>query len=343
MAFDIDAFFEDYDKRTRIDSNSFALEASLTAEIEKQNRELKRQNKELTEQKKLEIEKTFRARQAYTLATMSLTEQEKATKLNIEFLNKKDEELRLRRKMLELGQREAKSDGQRQIFAEKIAVIEAEQFRNQKLIEGYKLREVKLQEHIAKGATEGATAAERAANAQKRASEFVKKQEENQKLHQKILKENYAIIEDTASTEEERAAARERIAREHDDDIQRNAEALAQSGFSSAAAAINIDRQAKQREEQLTVLNDISSVVSKINNRISNAFTAAANFQSEYMGKVDARLQSEEEQTGFFKQITDDVQDQIGASRFVSQKEVLQNVKVVLQGAGNITFSIEGR
>ena len=46
-------------------------------------------------------------------------------------------------------------------------------------------------------------------------------------------------------------------------------------------------------------------------------------------------------QTGFFKQLTDDVQKQVGASRFVSQKEVLQNVaKLTEQG---VAYNIEQR
>ena len=59
------------------------------------------------------------------------------------------------------------------------------------------------------------------------------------------------------------------------------------------------------------------------------------------MGKVDARLQSEEELTGFFKQLTDDVQKQVGANRFVSQKEVLTNIsKLTEQG---VAYNLEQR
>ena len=323
MAFDIDAFFEQYNRKKGINSDILASEAEVTKELEKQS-------KELDKQQKAEVERSLRARQRYVLSTLELNEQEKIVKKNIEFLNNKEKELKMRRIMLELAEQEAETDGERQLIAETLADVSEEQLKTQELLNGYKTREVKLQEHIAKGATQNASLSERIANSQKRASEFVKKQEENQKLHQRILKENQAIIEDTAATEEERAAARERIAREKEENEVRESTLVAESGFSSGDSA-----------KTTNILFKILDVASKISNKISNAFTAAANFQSEYMGKVDARLQSEEAQTGFFKQITDDVQDQIGASRFVSQKEVLQNVaKLTEQG---VAYNIEQR
>lgn len=345
MAFDLDAFFEEYNDRKGINSNRLASEAAvyakITAELEKQSKELEKQGKELDKQAKAEIEQSIRARQKYVLSTLELNEQEKITKTNIEFLEKKKEEFRLRKQMLENAQKQTKSDGEKQRLAEELAVVYENQLKNQKLLDGYKTREIKLQEHIAKGATEGATAAERAANAQKRATEFVKKQEENQKLHQRILKENQAIIEDTASTEEERAAARERIAKEQDDDKYRQATTLAQSGFSSASTAMSIVKQAERESQRNKLLDSIFGKISSIEKSLDTSFGAAANFQAQYMGKVDARLQSEEEQTGFFKQLTDDVQKQVGASRFVSQKEVLQNVaKLTEQG---VAYNIEQR
>ena len=182
MAFDLDAFFEEYNNRKGINSNRLASEAAvyakITAELEKQSKELEKQGKELDKQAKAEIEQSIRARQKYVLSTLELNEQEKITKTNIQFLEKKKEELRLRKQMLENAQKETKSDGEKQRLAEELSVVYENQLENQKLLDGYKTREIKLQEHIAKGATEGATAAERAANAQKRATEFVKKQEE---------------------------------------------------------------------------------------------------------------------------------------------------------------------
>ena len=345
MAFDLDAFFDEYNDRKGINSNRLASEAAvyakITAELEKQSKELEKQGKELDKQAKAEIEQSIRARQKYVLSTLELNEQEKITKTNIQFLEKKKEELRLRKQMLENAQKETKSDGEKQRLAEELSVVYENQLENQKLLDGYKTREIKLQEHIAKGATEGATAAERAANAQKRATEFVKKQEENQKLHQRILKENQAIIEDTASTEEERAAARERIAKEQDDDKYRQATALAQSGFSSASTAMSIVKQAERESQRNKLLDSIFGKISSIEKSLDTSFSAAANFQAQYMGKVDARLQSEEMQTGFFKQLTDDVQKQVGASRFVSQKEVLQNVAQLTQQG--VAYNLEQR
>lgn len=334
MAFDIDAFFKDYDQRKQVSADSFALESSLNAELQKRTKELEKQNKLLSRQEKLEIERVFRARQAYTLATMSLTEQEKATKSNIDFLEKKKEEIKLRQRMLEVGQQEAESDGQRQIFAEKLQELELDRLRNQQLLEGYRNREVKLQEHIARGQSEGATLAERIANAQKRANQFLEKQKENEELHKRILKENQAIIEDTASTEEERAEARERIAQEEKDNNRRNIQNAVTTGFSSSSAANSTSRSA-------TILSGILKIVGNISNKLNQSFEASARFQSQYMGKVDARLQSEEELTGFFKQLTDDVQKQIGASRFVSQKEVLTNIAALTEKG--VAYNLEQR
>lgn len=323
MAFDLDAFFEQYNSRRGINADILATESEIT-------RELERQSKHLDAQEKSDLERILRARQKYVLSKLELNEQEKITKKNIEFLEKKKEELRLRKLMLEAAQKETESDGERQRLAEELDDVYSAQLKNQELLNGYKVREVKLQEHIAKGATQNATLAERSANAQKRANDFIKQQQENQKLHQRILRENYEIIEDTASTEEDRAAARERIAKEHDDDINRQAQTLAQSGFSSAHTANTIG-----------ILGKIADVVGGISKQLDTSFKAAANFQAEYMGKVDARLQSEEEQTGFFKQITDDVQKQVGASRFVSQKELLQNVAKLTEHG--IAYNIEQR
>lgn len=323
MAFDLDSFFEQYNSRRGINSDILASESELT-------RELQRQGAELEKQDKIELERSLRARQRYVLSTLELNEQEKITKKNIEFLEKKKEELNLRKIMLQLAQDETESDGERQRLAEEIEEVTSQQLKNQELLNGYKQRETKLQEHIARGATENATLTERVASAQKRANEYVEKQRENQKLHQRILRENQAIIEDTASTEEERAAARERIAREMEDDKNRQAQTLAESGFRSDSSA-----------KSLSLLDKIFNVLGSIEKRLDSSFTEAANFQAQYLGKVDARLQSEEEQTGFFKQLTDDVQKQVGASRFVSQKEVLQNVaKLTEQG---VAYNIEQR
>lgn len=327
MAFDLDAFFEEYNNRKRITADNLASEAALTAELEKQT-------KQMDSLQKAEVERSLRARQAYALATMTLTEQEKATKNNIKFLEGKKEELRLRKMMLELAQQETESDGEKQRLAEEIEEVNQSQLKNQELLNGYKEREIRLQEHINRGSDEGATLTERIANAQKRANQFLEKQKENQKLHQRILKENQAIIEDTASTEEERAAARERIAQEEEDYKHREVQNATSTGFSSASAANSTSRSA-------TILNSILKIVGNISNTLNQSFEASARFQSQYMGKVDARLQSEEELTGFFKQLTDDVQKQIGASRFVSQKEVLTNIAALTEKG--VAYNLEQR
>ena len=333
MAFDLDTFYELYDSKKGINSNILASEAQVAAEItrqlEKQTKELEKQNKELSEQDKKDIERSIRARQRYTLSTLELNEQEKITKQNIVFLEKKTEELRLRKIMLQLALEEAETNGQKQKLAEDIQKVSLEQLKQQQLLNQNKVREIKLQEHIAKGSEKGATLAERIASSQKRAADFIEKQKENEEQHRKVLKENLAIIDDTASTEEERAAARERIKREDEDFRLRSASIISSTGMTSESA------------KSVTLLNKIFDRLGSIESSLDKSFTAAANFQSEYMGKVDARLQSEEMQTGFFKQLTDDVQKQVGASRFVSQKEVLQNVaKLTEQG---VAYNLEQR
>lgn len=333
MAFDLDAFFEEYNNRKRITADNLASEAALTAELEKQA-------KHMDSLQKAEVERSLRARQAYALATMTLTEQEKATRNNIKFLEGKKEELDLRKRMLELAQEETESDGEKQRLAEEIQEVYSEQLKNQTLLNGYKEREIQLQRHISKGQEEGATLTERIANAQKRSNGFLEKQKENEKLHQRILKENQAIIEDTASTEEERAAARERIAREKTDYNYRSEQNAAQYGFASAKEA-NRQSILSSSSVKATILNKIFEVVGSIEKKVGQSISESANFQAQYMGKVDARLQSEEELTGFFKQLTDDVQKQVGANRFVSQKEVLTNIaRLTEQG---VAYNLEQR
>lgn len=333
MAFDLDTFYELYDSKKGINSNTLASEAQVAAEItrqlEKQTKELEKQNKELSEQDKKDIERSIRARQRYTLSTLELNEQEKITKQNIVFLEKKTEELRLRKIMLQLALEEAETNGQKQKLAEDIQKVSLEQLKQQQLLNQNKVREIKLQEHIARGSEKGATLAERVASSQKRAADFISKQKENEEQHRKVLKENLAIINDTASTEEAREAAKERIRQEDEDFLLRSASIVSLTGMTS------------KRAKSVTLLNKIFEKLGSIEKSLDKSFTAAANFQSEYMGKVDARLQSEEMQTGFFKQITDDVQKQVGASRFVSQKEVLQNVaKLTEQG---VAYNVEQR
>jgi len=333
LAFDLDAFFEEYNNRKRITADNLASEAALTAELEKQA-------KHMDSLQKAEVERSLRARQAYALATMTLTEQEKATRNNIKFLEGKKEELDLRKRMLELAQEETESDGEKQRLAEEIQEVYSEQLKNQTLLNGYKEREIQLQRHISKGQEEGATLTERIANAQKRSNGFLEKQKENEKLHQRILKENQAIIEDTASTEEERAAARERIAREKTDYNYRSEQNAAQYGFASAKEA-NRQSILSSSSVKATILNKIFEVVGSIEKKVGQSISESANFQAQYMGKVDARLQSEEELTGFFKQLTDDVQKQVGANRFVSQKEVLTNIaRLTEQG---VAYNLEQR
>lgn len=286
--------------------------------------------KTLTDTQKFEIERAVRARQRYQMANLELNQQAAINKQNIEYLQNQRKQQQQKEYMLRVQRNQVEDEKQRIEINEKLKRLGQESVNTQILLENAKERQVKLDEHIARGAEANATRAERFANAQQRANKFVEKQKENQKLHQRILRENQAIIEDTASTEEERAAARERIAQEEEDNDNRNASALAESGFSSASSA-----------EGLSTVSKILDVVSGISKKMSQNFTQAVNFQNQYMGKVDARLQSEEVQTGFFKQITDDVQSAVGASRFVSQKELLQNVAKLTENG--IAYNIEQR
>ena len=286
--------------------------------------------KTLTDTQKFEIERAVRARQRYQMANLELNQQAAINKQNIEYLQNQRKQQQQKEYMLRVQRNQVEDEKQRIEINEKLKRLGQESVNTQILLENAKERQVKLDEHIARGAEENATRAERFANAQQRANKFVEKQKENQKLHQRILRENQAIIEDTASTEEERAAARERIAQEQEDNDNRNASALAESGFSSASSA-----------EGLSIFSKILDAVSGISKKMSQNFTQAVNFQNQYMGKVDARLQSEEAQTGFFKQITDDVQSTVGASRFVSQKELLQNVAKLTENG--IAYNIEQR
>lgn len=286
--------------------------------------------KTLTDTQKFEIERAVRARQRYRMANLELNQQAAINKQNIEYLQNQRKQQQQKEYMLRLQRNQVEDENQRIEINEKLKLLGQQSVNTQILLDNAKERQVKLDEHIARGAEANATRAERFANAQQRANKFVEKQKENQKLHQRILRENQAIIEDTASTEEERAAARERIAQEQEDNDNRNASALAESGFSSASSA-----------EGLSTFSKILDVVSGISKKMSQNFTQAVNFQNQYMGKVDARLQSEEAQTGFFKQITDDVQSAVGASRFVSQKELLQNVAKLTENG--IAYNIEQR
>lgn len=286
--------------------------------------------KTLTDTQKFEIERAVRARQRYQMANLELNQQAAINKQNIEYLQNQRKQQQQQEYMLRIQRNQVEDENQRIEINEKLKLLGQQAVNTQILLDNAKERQVKLDEHIAKGAEENATRAERFANAQQRANKFVEKQKENQKLHQRILRENQAIIEDTASTEEERAAARERIAQEQEDNDNRNASALAESGFSSASSA-----------EGLSIFSKILDAVSGISKKMSQNFTQAVNFQNQYMGKVDARLQSEEAQTGFFKQITDDVQSTVGASRFVSQKELLQNVAKLTENG--IAYNIEQR
>jgi hypothetical protein len=286
--------------------------------------------KTLTDTQKFEIERAVRARQRYQMANLELNQQAAINKQNIEYLQNQRKQQQQKEYMLRVQRNQVEDEKQRIEINEKLKRLGQESVNTQILLENAKERQVKIDEHIARGAEANATRAERFANAQQRANKFVEKQKENQKLHQRILRENQAIIEDTASTEEERAAARERIAQEQEDNDNRNASALAESGFSSASSA-----------EGLSTFSKILDVVSGISKKMSQNFTQAVNFQNQYMGKVDARLQSEEAQTGFFKQITDDVQSAVGASRFVSQKELLQNVAKLTENG--IAYNIEQR
>ena len=286
--------------------------------------------KTLTDTQKFEIELAVRARQRYQMANLELNQQAAINKQNIEYLQTQRKQQQQKEYMLRIQRNQVEDENQRIEINEKLKLLGQQAVNTQILLDNAKERQVKIDEHIAKGAEENATRAERFANAQQRANKFIEKQKENQKLHQRILRENQAIIEDTASTEEERAAARKRIAQEQEDNDNRNASALAESGFSSASSA-----------EGLSTFSKILDVVSGISKKMSQNFTQAVNFQNQYMGKVDARLQSEEAQTGFFKQITDDVQSAVGASRFVSQKELLQNVAKLTENG--IAYNIEQR
>ena len=328
---DLMAAIEASNQRKAADFASEAKTQQVINEALAEQAKLQEQiGKTLTDTQKFEIERAVRARQRYQMANLELNQQAAINKQNIEYLQNQRKQQQQKEYMLRIQRNQVEDENQRIEINEKLKRLGQEAVNTQILLENAKERQVKIDEHIARGAQENATRAERFANAQQRANKFVEKQKENQKLHQRILRENQAIIEDTASTEEERAAARERIAQEQEDNENRNASALAESGFSSASSA-----------EGLSTVSKILDVVSGISKKMSQNFTQAVNFQNQYMGKVDARLQSEEAQTGFFKQITDDVQSTVGASRFVSQKELLQNVAKLTENG--IAYNIEQR
>ena len=328
---DLMAAIEASNQRKAADFASEAKTQQVINEALAEQAKLQEQiGKTLTDTQKFEIERAVRARQRYQMANLELNQQAAINKQNIEYLQNQRKQQQQKEYMLRIQRNQVEDENQRIEINEKLKLLGQQAVNTQILLDNAKQRQVKLDEHIAKGAEENATRAERFANAQQRANKFVEKQKENQKLHQRILRENQAIIEDTASTEEERAAARERIAQEQEDNDNRNASALAESGFSSASSA-----------EGLSTFSKILDVVSGISKKMSQNFTQAVNFQNQYMGKVDARLQSEEAQTGFFKQITDDVQSTVGASRFVSQKELLQNVAKLTENG--IAYNIEQR
>lgn len=328
---DLMAAIEASNQRKAADFASEAKTQQVINEALAEQAKLQEQiGKTLTDTQKFEIERAVRARQRYQMANLELNQQAAINKQNIEYLQNQRKQQQQQEYMLRIQRNQVEDENQRIEINEKLKLLGQQAVNTQILLDNAKERQVKLDEHIAKGAEENATRAERFANAQQRANKFVEKQKENQKLHQRILRENQAIIEDTASTEEERAAARERIAQEQEDNDNRNASALAESGFSSASSA-----------EGLSTFSKILDVVSGISKKMSQNFTQAVNFQNQYMGKVDARLQSEEAQTGFFKQITDDVQSTVGASRFVSQKELLQNVAKLTENG--IAYNIEQR
>lgn len=334
MAFSVEDFMAGIEASNQRKAADFASEAKTQQVINEalaEQAKLQEQiGKTLTDTKKSEIERAVRARQRYQMANLELNQQAAINKQNIEYLQNQRKQQQQKEYMLRIQRNQVEDENQRIEINEKLKLLGQQAVNTQMLLDNAKERQVKIDEHIAKGAEENATRAERFANAQQRANKFIEKQKENQKLHQRILRENQEIIEDTASTEEERAAARERIAQEQEDNDDRNASALAESGFSSASSA-----------EGLSTFSKILDVVSGISKKMSQNFTQAVNFQNQYMGKVDARLQSEEAQTGFFKQITDDVQSAVGASRFVSQKELLQNVAKLTENG--IAYNIEQR
>lgn len=328
---DLMAAIEASNQRKAADFASEAKTQQVINEALAEQAKLQEQiGKTLTDTQKFEIERAVRARQRYQMANLELNQQAAINKQNIEYLQNQRKQQQQKEYMLRIQRNQVEDENQRIEINEKLKLLGQQAVNTQILLDNAKERQVKIDEHIAKGAEANATRAERFANAQQRANKFIEKQKENQKLHQRILRENQAIIEDTASTEEERAAARERIAQEQEDNDNRNASALAESGFSSASSA-----------EGLSTVGKILDVVSGISKKMSQNFTQAVNFQNQYMGKVDARLQSEEAQTGFFKQITDDVQSAVGASRFVSQKELLQNVAKLTENG--IAYNIEQR
>ena len=268
---DLMAAIEASNQRKAADFASEAKTQQVINEALAEQAKLQEQiGKTLTDTQKFEIERAVRARQRYQMANLELNQQAAINKQNIEYLQNQRKQQQQQEYMLRIQRNQVEDENQRIEINEKLKLLGQQAVNTQILLDNAKARQVKLDEHIAKGAEENATRAERFANAQQRANKFVEKQKENQKLHQRILRENQAIIEDTASTEEERAAARERIAQEQEDNDNRNASALAESGFSSASSA-----------EGLSTFSKILDVVSGISKKMSQNFTQAVNFQNQ--------------------------------------------------------------
>ena len=112
--------------------------------------------------------------------------------------------------------------------------------------------------------------------------------------------------------------------------VEAKTEAAQEAGFASSKQA-----------DTVKALNSLLDTVKSIRGTLDSAVKQAATFQGQYMGKIDARLQSEEMQFGFYQGIVEDVQKEIGVSRFVSQQKLLERVGELVDRG--VAYNVEQR
>ena len=243
----------------------------------------------------------------------------------VDFHKQQQEVLKARQRELAAIRDSNRSDDERAAAAKLLVELQ------QKMAE-QKQREVAAIRHINDGQEASASRLERLSNTYEKIVQYNKQHKELQKETKRLLAEQQAIIDDATQSEQERLAAIERIDEIRDDAAQRESVLATAGGIDSVGSSV---------PGAIGILSKTLDVVSKIKSKMDTQVDAAAKVLTELMPQIDARLQSQEVEYGFTKEIVNDIQETIGASRYVSQQKLTEKV-VELVNSG-VAYNVEQR
>lgn len=289
-------------------------------------KELAKQNKLAADNVKRQYEKVAALMDQKRLSKLLLQDQVQEHQRN-------QQNLKSRKDSLQLLLASAKTQRERKALAKEISEIDDK-------IEDSRNKEFAAQRHINAGATANASILEKLSYKYKQIKQYAEESSKIRENETRQLAEQQDIIDSTNDEKEKQVALdrQEEIRKAAQQEDNRAANAAGVDSNTRSSVSFKLESYlAKNNSVSNAVLSTLKSIQGTMNNQI----TAAMNVITQTMPQLDARLQSQEVQYGFTKEILSDIQSVVGASRYVSQQELINKV-VELTDKG-VNYNLEQR